>query len=412
MSLSRAILAGAGIAAGVTALIVVIGVMGGLQQGYIDSILEISSFHLRVEMPESFDLADLDSLRAIPGVSSAVAFKETHALALGPSGQTMTLNLRAFQEGAERYDPSLVRALGLPETATLPQAGYILLGKEAAASLGVDPGLPLEFFGMTQSESEGIQPVKGSIVLGSTFSSGYYEFDASMGFVLLDKAEAGGLGKLFSAVPLVIGIKLHDRYADYRAADAIRKLLPGDAGEIVSWRDYNRSFFGALRTEKSMMMLLVSLIFVVVGINIFHALRRVIASKTSDIALLKACGASDRDIRSLFIMEGFAVGTLGALVGTALGLILGSNINGILDFAASVMRLLHSLTQKSGISPTGDDFRLFSPSYFYIDAIPVSITVAEVLFIAATAIASTSLAAFIAARRVSEAKPSEVFRNE
>jgi len=76
------------------------------------------------------------------------------------------------------------------------------------------------------------------------------------------------------------------------------------------------------------------------------------------------------------------------------------------------MRFLHSLTQKSGISPTGDDFRLFSPSYFYIDAIPVSIATTEILFIAATAIVSTSLAAFIAARKVSEAKPSEVFRNE
>lgn len=410
MSLSRAILAGAGIAAGVTALIVVIGVMGGLQQGYIDSILEISSFHLRIELPDDFDVAELEKFRAIPGISSAVAFKETHALALGPSGQTISLNLRAFEEGAGRLDPSLVKALGLPEASIMPQTGYILLGKEAASSLGIDPGLSVELFGMTQSADDGIQPVQGSIALGSTFSSGYYEFDASMGFVLLD--EEGSLGEIFSRAPLVVGIKLRDRFADYRAIGAIQELLPDKAGEIVSWRDYNRSFFGALRTEKSMMMLLVSLIFVVVGINIFHALRRVIASKTSDIALLKACGASDRDIRSLFIMEGLAIGTLGALAGTGLGLLLCNNINSILDFAASMMRFFNSLIQKFGSSPSGDDFRLFSPSYFYIDAIPVSITMAEILFIAATAIASTSLAAFIAARKVSEAKPSEVFRNE
>ncbi|PKL06836.1 MAG: hypothetical protein CVV53_02185 [Spirochaetae bacterium HGW-Spirochaetae-9] len=410
MSLSRAILAGAGIAAGVTALIVVIGVMGGLQQGYIDSILEISSFHLRVELPDDFDITELARFRAIPGISSAVAFKETHVLALGPSGQTISVNLRAFQDGADRYDPSLVRALGLSETSAMPQAGYLLLGKEAASSLGIDPGLSVELFGMTQSENEGIQPVKGSIIMGSTFSSGYYEFDASMGFINLEKA--GSLGPIFSTTPLVVGIKLRDRYADYQAIEEIREVLADGSGKIVSWRDYNRSFFGALRTEKSMMMLLVSLIFVVVGINIFHALRRVIASKTSDIALLKACGASDRDIRSIFIIEGFAIGTLGALMGTVVGLLLGDNINGILDFVAGMMRFLHSLTQKFGILPTGEDFRLFSPSYFYIDAIPVSITAAEIIFIAATAIASTSLAAFFAARRVSEAKPSEVFRNE
>ncbi len=410
MSLSRAILAGAGIAAGVTALIVVIGVMGGLQQGYIDSILEISSFHLRVELPGDFDVAELARFRAVPGILSAVAFKETHALAIGPSGQTLTLNLRAFEEGTERFDPSLVKALGLPEGSAMPQARQLMLGKEAATALGIDPGFPVELFGMRQSVDEGIQPVQGSIALGSTFSSGYYEFDASMGFVLLDKE--GVLEALFSSAPLVAGIKLRDRYADYRAIEAIRELLPDKAGTIVSWRDYNRSFFGALRTEKSMMMLLVSLIFDVVGINIFHALRRVIASKTADIALLKACGASDRDIRSIFVMEGLAIGTLGALAGTGLGLLLGGNINRILDFAAGIMRLFQSLIQKFGASPSVEDFRLFSPSYFYIDAIPVSITMAEILFIAATAIASTSLAAFFAARKVSEAKPSEVFRNE
>lgn len=415
MSLSRALLAAAGIAAGVTALIIVLGVMGGLQQGYIDSILEISSFHLRAEMPKAYAAGSLDAfslaaIRAVPGVSSVVAFKETHVLALGPSGQALTLNLRAFPKGAERDDPSLARSLGLSPSDQLPQEGFIVLGKEAAAYLGADKGTPIELFGMSQSAEEGVLPIKKSIPIGSVFSSGYYEFDAAMGFVSLEAS--GDLAPFFSTVSPVLGIKLDNRYSDYRIAGAIQSLLPEEAGRVTSWRDYNRSFFGALRTEKSMMMLLISLIFVVVGINIFHAMRRVIAAKMSDIAVLKACGATDGDIRGIFIINGLSIGLMGAVAGIALGLLLSSNINRILELAAGIMRFIASSLASLGLASSGSDFKLFSPSYYYIDAIPVSISAAEIIFIALTAIASTGLAALVAARRISEAKPSEVFRNE
>jgi lipoprotein-releasing system permease protein len=383
-------LAATGIAVGVTALIIVLGVMGGLQKGYIDSILDISSFHLREEVPPDFPSDSLESIRALPGVASVVAFKETHVLALGPSGQALTLYLRAFQDGAERFDPSLVKALGIAEGGELPQEGSIVLGKEAAASLGADIGTPIDFFGIRQSEDEGVVPVRSSMPVGNIFDSGYYEFDSTMGFVPLESPE--GLMDAFASVSTVLGIKLDDRYDDYRMAKEIQALLPEDAGTVQSWRDYNRSFFGALRTEKSVMMILISLIFVVVGINIFHAMRRTIAAKMSDIAVLKACGAADIDIRRIFILDGLSIGVIGA--------------------AAGVIRFLASIFQGLGLASSGSDYRLFSPVYYYIEKIPVSISTGELLFIAATAIASTGLAALVAARRVSEAKPSEVFRNE
>lgn len=410
MSLRRALLAAAGIAAGVTALIVVLGVMGGLQKGYIDSILEISSFHLRVDVPESFIGAPLDQLRSIPGVESAVAFKETHVLAMGPSGKALTLNLRAFEEGTSRLDPSLAKALGLSSRDELPEKGRMILGKEAAAALGASEGTSIELFGITKSADEGILPLKRFMPLGMTFASGYYEFDSSMGFISLETSE--GREGLFSSSRPTIGIKLKNRYQDYRIAREIQSMLPGEAGAILSWREFNRSFFGALRTEKTIMMILISLIFVVVGINIFHAMRRSIAAKMSDIAVLKACGASDADIRTIFVLDGVFIGISGALVGSALGLLLMANINGILDLAAFLLRSFYSLVSALGLSSPKGDFRLFSPAYFYIEAIPVSISFAELFYIAVVAIASTAIAALLAGRRVSAAKPSEVLRHE
>jgi lipoprotein-releasing system permease protein len=188
-------------------------------------------------------------------------------------------------------------------------------------------------------------------------------------------------------------------------------LGPGD-WELVSWREYNRSFFGALRTEKTVMMLLISLIFVVVGINIFHAMRRNIAGKMADIAVIKSFGASDADVRSIFVLDGLSVGLSGALVGAASGLLTAYNINPIVEALSKLSKALAALLRWIGLSSPGGDYRLFSPAHYYIDRIPVSISGGELAFIAILAVASTGIAAFAAARRVSEASPSEVFRNE
>ncbi|MCE1158869.1 MAG: FtsX-like permease family protein [Spirochaetia bacterium] len=410
MSLRRAVLAAAGIAAGVAALIIVIGVMGGLQKGYIDSILEISSFHLRASSREPLGQSSLSALRSIQGVRSALRFKETQVLAIGPSGSTMSLSLRAFEPGSEAFDPGLAAALGLTGGEKLPFSTGLNLGKEAAAALGADPGSKIRLFGMRQTEDEGVVPVSLEVGVESLFASGYYEFDSSMAFLSFEEKEA--FDQLFGASDWLVGIKLDRRFDVQRMGAAIGAALgPGD-WELVSWREYNRSFFGALRTEKTVMMLLISLIFVVVGINIFHAMRRNIAGKMADIAVIKSFGASDADVRSIFVLDGLSVGLSGALVGAASGLLTAYNINPIVEALSKLSKALAALLRWIGLSSPGGDYRLFSPAHYYIDRIPVSISGGELAFIAMLAVASTGIAAFAAARRVSEASPSEVFRNE
>lgn len=408
LSLGRAVLASAGIAAGVMALIVVLGVMGGLQGGYIDSILDISSFHLRVELPRDTAPGLLDAIRRTENVKSAVLFKESHALATGPSGEPVTLSLRAFEAETRKLDPDLLSALGFnpDKTFEFPSPGRIILGKEAQLRLGAQPGDMIEIFGIVQTEEEGAIPATNSLAVAQAFSSGYYEFDAGMAFVAMDEVQ------LLEPAPLMLGIKLHDRYRDYDTLRRIQALLPEEAGAPTSWREYNRSFFGALKTEKTIMLILVSLIFAVVGINIFHAMRRTIASKMTDIALLKACGATDADIRSIFTIDGLSIGAAGALAGSLLGLLVGYNVNPILDAVAAALRFLTGILSGAGSHAGSRDYRLFSSASYYIDKIPVNMSTGELLFIAFLAVASTTIAARAASRRVSEARPSEVFRNE
>lgn len=392
------------------ALIVVIGVMGGLQQGYISSILEISSFHIRLETTDDRLDAALASLRNLPSIKSAVAFKEKHLLALAPSGRSATLSLRAFRKDSGSQDPAMVKALGLEASTIFPPEGSLLLGKEAAEALGVSKGSVLELFGLTQTADEGVLPLKVMAEVGEGFHSGYYDFDSSMAFVAMGKGELSGL---FADSNPVIGIKLKDRFGDLKAIREIHSIFPEENAKPVSWREFNSSFFGALRTEKTVMMLLVSLIFAVVGINIFHAMRRTIASKMSDIAILKTLGATDADLRRIFAFEGFSIGLLGALAGVACGLLLARNVNPILGFFAALLGKIALFLGRIGLlSSTARDFRLFSPEYFYIDRIPVAISGGEIIFIAALAVLAAGLAAVIASRKVLDASPSEVFRDE
>lgn len=420
-SSNRAFLASLGIAVGVTALIVVMGVMGGLQNSYINSILEISSFHIRIETPNDKvvsqgdvdQTSDVDRIlsrvRSLPGVVSAVPFKECQVLAVGPTGDPVSLTLRAMPKNTQELDLELVKALGLSTIDQFPRPNELAIGKEAALQLGALEGSDVELMGVAQTPDEGVTTFSGHLPVGKQFSSGYYDFDSGMAFVSTPLPV--GLERAFAATPTVIGIKLKNRFDDASMAEQIRLLLPNTGYTLTTWREYNRGFFGALRTEKTVMLLLISLIFLVVAINVYHSLRRTIAMKQTDIATLKAVGASNRAIRAIFAQEGFSIGILGALLGSVLGVAVTRNLNSILGWMSAAAGTVSSILASLGLINAGP-YDMFSLQSYYLEKIPVDISAGEIAFIACLAIASTAISAILASRRVSDAIPFEVLRNE
>lgn len=217
---------------------------------------------------------------------------------------------------------------------------------------------------------------------------------------------------------VVFGIKLVDRYEDGRFAAGFGKLLAGlrtdgliEAGSLETWKSYNRSFFGALRTEKTAMMLLVGLIFLVVGVNIYHAMRRTVAERSEDLAVLRALGGSARDLRRTFILDGLAVGAGGALAGLALGLLVVVNVNEVFSLVEFIVNGPGVLVSRIA-GGTGGDFRVFSPRDFYLVEVPVRVFFPETLFIVAAAASSGALAAGAAAGRVLTLDPAEALHYE
>jgi lipoprotein-releasing system permease protein len=424
-------LAAAGIAVGVAALVVVLGVMNGFQLGFIDSILDVSSFHVRIDAePAPAGSAASRSggvdgtlaagvaarVAALPGVVSVVPFAETRCLIAGRSGRGYPVLIRALPEDAAARDPVMIRALGIEGGGFPPSGGGLVVGAELARYLGLSPGSDARLTIVTAGGDEGAQAREVLVRVAGAFRSGYYDFDSGM--ALLSAEDALGIFPADSPMILSFGIKLADRYADALAVQRIRSepKLVADLGigadEAQGWRDYNRAFFGALRTEKTIMMLLVGLIFLVVGVNIFHSMRRAVAERSEDIAVLKALGAGAESIRLAFVLDGLAVGAIGAAAGLAVGLFVAVNVNEVLAFGELVARGAAALASRVAGLASGGDYRVFSPQYFYLAEVPVRVLFPETFFIVAAAVGSSAAAASAAASRAASLAPAEVLRYE
>jgi lipoprotein-releasing system permease protein len=417
-----------GIAVGVMTLTVVLAVMNGFQLGFIDSIIEVSSYHLQAqpgpapagtgtpggEVRET-GIAVGEALRTVSGMTALVPFVQRQALIQGAFQRPRVCAVRAVPPDLFSLDPVQARLLAPVDGAfDLSAPGSIVLGSELAAALGARVGDRLTLSSYASGKGGRPVPRRDSFVLTGTFRTGYYDFDSGLVFISLATADAlyGGGG----ALSRTWGIKIANRFDDSRALRQAQTALQGTGYAAGSWRSYNRSFFDALFVEKLMMMVLVGLIFLVVGFNVFHSLRRSVHERMEDIAVLKAVGVPPRRIRSTFILQGLFIGTAGGAAGLFAGLALSVNVNEV--FAAvegavnAATTLIRTLALPLAPGGSAGDFAIFSPTFFYLTRVPSHVFLREAFLVTFFAVASCAAAAWAASRAVSQFRPSEVLRYE
>jgi lipoprotein-releasing system permease protein len=409
-----------GIATGVLALIVIIAVMNGFQMGFIESILEISSYHLRAgPLTETTAEEAGAAVLGIPGVEAAVPFLEFQALVRGRRGGQYAALVRGLPPDALHRDTGMARRLEFEEGSfDLMNARNILLGAELVRRLGLRMGDEITLFSIPSLFSAGDNEDEDTGLLTFTiagvFRTGFYEYDTGWAFVNIESAAA------FSGAGPVLGIKLKNRFHDQRALELVRAALETRSGmanaKFTSWRDYNRSFFGALRTEKLFMFILVGLIFIVVGLNIFQAQRRAVLEHREDIGLLRAVGGGERAVRLVFVCDGAIIGFTGAASGLILGLLIASNIPRFFTFIENIVNgiiyIVNSIASISGAGGVDGGFSFFSPAVFYIKEIPSRIIPQEAVLIFMFGFLSALLAAWFASRKISRILVAEVLRYE
>ena len=402
------ILSALGLAAGVLTLITVISIMNGLQMGYISDILEIGSYHIRID-DRSCDTVLEEQVRNTRGVDSVVRFTDIQVLAEGDLSRMSPINIRCIDEKYAALDHHFMEHLEMAAGSfDLADRNSVLLGTELAHYLRLNVGDVFKVMALSGDSFNALKPQTLEFTVTGLFKSGYYEYDREMAMMSLSNAPRLQPGEQ----NMKLGVKLSSPYAD-RAVMA--RLMPVAGDSMVSWREYNKALFGALRMEKFAMMFLISLIFVVIGVNIFNFMKRSVSEKIEDIAVLYSLGVTEKDVRWIFVAEGAIVGLAGGLSGTVAGLLVSVNINSIFSLAGILVSFPLKLASAvlGRWMDFGDvEFALFSPSYFYIQEIPVSIMFDEVLWAFLFAVLAAVISAALAVKKLDIKNPAAVLRCE
>jgi lipoprotein-releasing system permease protein len=325
-----------GVTIGVMALVVVLGVMNGLQSDLRDKIL-VATPHVRVlTYGEGLRLDDwhrvLAQVRRAPGVVAAAPFVMTQGLisaghdyaegvvVVGIDSDTGSRAVTSFAHHFVKGDLQF-------RTRHADVEGGIALGSRLAAKLSAFPG---DVVTLVSPAGARFNPSLGAFVpqfhryeVTGIFDTGMYEYDNS--YVALKRSIAERFAGLDTAVT---GIEV--RLADPWNAEVFAQQLELQLGypyRVLDWQSQNAQLFSALKLEKLAMALVVFLICVVAAFNVVGTLTMVVRDKTREIGILLAMGLPRASIRRVFLAQGILIGVVGTSLGALLGFVVGGMVN-------------------------------------------------------------------------------------
>lgn len=381
----------AGVTVGVMALIVVIAVMAGFESDLKNRILGIES-HLLI-MRHGGAISDYHTVRkkieSVEGVEATTPFVYTQVMlrsAYGLSGavlrgiepETAGKVINVLDEATiKKIQPSFTEASG--DHYVSPG---ILLGEELAAKLGVKAGNTIYLISPKGLVSPmGHLPSMKRFTVSGTFKSGMYEYDGSLAYIHIQDAQ-----KILRLSDSVTGIEA--RVNDIYKANQIATMISAKLGFPYwtrDWMQMNHNLFSALKLEKTVMFIILALIILVAAFNIASSLIMMVMEKTRDIAILKAMGATNRNIKRIFVFKGMVIGFVGTVLGVCLGFI-----------------LCTLLKQYKFIE--------LPPDVYYITTLPVRMNVPDVIVIAGAAMVICFVSTLYPAHQASRLDPVEAIR--
>jgi len=383
-----------GIALGVTALITVLSVMNGFEKELRDRILGMAS-HATVttfagRLPDweglSETLANNDRI-----VAMAPYVRGETMLSMGK--QVSGALLRGVLPGREGDVSDVVSHINGGDLGLLEPGKYgIILGSELAIALGAGIGdsitvvSPQVTIGPT-----GILPRLRRFTVMAVFEVGMYEYDRGVALVHIEDA-----AKLFRLDDNVTGLrlKLDDIFAAPQIARTLSYQLTGDY-RVEDWTRQHANFFRAVKTEKRVMFIILTLIVAVAAFNIVSTLVMVVNDKRSDIAILRTLGASPGSIMTIFIIQGVVIGVLGTALGVAGGVGLALNVETIVPAIESLFNV-----------------EFLAADVYYISDVPSEMHWNDVWTMVLVSMGLSLLATLYPAWRAAHTLPAEALRYE
>ncbi len=382
-----------GIALGVAALIVILSVMNGFEGELRNRLLSMSAHGTvnATEEPLENWRSLVDEISAEPGVDAAAPYVQMEGMI--QSGRDLhAVMVNGVDPDYEKgLSGELINMVEGSLDALVPGERGIVLGRILAYDLNVRIGDGVVLLIPRPVGDGTLEPVLERFVLRGVFEAGLADHDSVLALVhVADAAGVLGIGDAVNAVRF--------RADDVMSAPAIAASLQDGLGDAVSTSDWtveNGSYFRAIRIEKMMMSLILSLIIGVAAFNIVASLVMVVTDKTTDIAVLRTLGMEPRGVVRVFFVQGAMIGWAGVLIGVLLGVGLAIYVPVIAPF----------LEQLFG-------FQIMPGDVYYVTDIPSELELRDVIVISISAFVLTSLATLYPARRAALVNPAEALRYE
>ena len=378
-----------GVAIGVGALVVVLGVYNGLTTDMRDKILGANAHAIVMSyIPSAFENRSdiLDRVRSVKGVTGATPFIYTEVM-LSAGGGVKGVVLRGIDPQSAPAVLSMLRQMRTGSAADLEREGTpgLIIGEELAKRLGLGMGSRVNLLSPSgQKTTSGYAPRVRPFEVVGIFKTGMFEYDSSLGFVTLGASrDVLGLPENYlSGIELTVD--------DVYKADKISTLVSTELGSpfyVRSWMEMNANLFAALKLEKIGMFILLAMVVLIGSFSLVTPLVMLVMEKTRDIAIIMSMGATSGMIRRIFMFQGTIIGVIGTLLGYALGLSLGWLLKRY-------------------------QFIKLPENVYTLDHLPIIITLSDVLIIGASAMLLCFLATLYPARQASRLQPAEALRYE
>ncbi len=382
-----------GVALGVTALITVLSVMNGFEKELKSRILGMASHATVVDYSGAMkEWRVLEKKVAeYPGIVGVAPYFSAEGMAVRDRVVQGTIIQGIVP--AEEVGVSLVaERMKEGNFESLQSGAYgAIIGTEMSRSLGVLIGDKITLVApQATSTPAGILPRLKRFTVVGIFEIGMHEYDSALVLLHMDDA----LKFFRKEAPSGLRLKTDDIMAAPRLSREAMQGIEGQFG-VVDWTQRHANFFRALRTEKTVMFVILSLIVAVAAFNIISTLVMTVTDKEADIAVLRTMGASPRSILAIFMIQGTVIGTIGIGLGILGGILLANNVETIVPAIENFFRV-----------------KFLSPDIYYISELPSDLHWSDVWIIGSVAFLFCLTATLYPAWRAARTQPAEALRYE
>ena len=368
-----------GISLGVAVLIIVMSVMNGFRTELINKIIGFNS-HITVQPYEAkIDIKKIENTK-LQFISKNLMFSNSSEAIIFRKDNSKGIVLRGYSSKDFSELEIINNENFFGEKNNLTQDN-ISIGKELAFTLGLKIGDEIAIMSPSGIETIiGNLPKQKSFTVKSFFESGLADFDNNIAFINLNTFEEF-FGKKSSDRNLEIFLKNPQDIENQKII--VQKVFPNEF--VYSWADMNSSLFSALKVERNVMFIILSLIIIVAAFNIISGLTILVKNKTRDIGILKSIGVTNTSIKKIFFFVGFVIGTSATFFGILFGTLFSYYIEDIRKFISNTF-----------------DIMLFPEEIYFLSTLPSEINVNSIILITLCSIITTSIVSIYPASRAAK----------